>query len=142
MRGTVIPGHRVASGLNNNPKYPGGTLRMQLQFFKELGLDLSQYYLGTLNIQTSSTLKLIKPFKTFENVKWCEDPAETFSFIQILLECKGDKTEGLIYWPHPETKPFHFQDSKVVEVLTVFNDKIKYGDEVTVHILNEEARFE
>ncbi|CAL6080540.1 Conserved_hypothetical protein [Hexamita inflata] len=87
MRGVVIPGHRVASGLNNNPKYPGGTLRMQLQFFKELGLDLSQYYLGTLNIQTSSTLKLIKPFKTFENVKWCEDPAETFSFIQILLEC-------------------------------------------------------
>ncbi|CAL6080542.1 Conserved_hypothetical protein [Hexamita inflata] len=50
--------------------------------------------------------------------------------------------EGLIYWPHPETKPFHFQDSKVVEVLAVFNDKIKYGDEVTVHILNEEARFE
>ena len=47
---TIVQGHRVASGLNGNPRFPGGTLRMQLPFFAELGLDLSAFYPGTLNV--------------------------------------------------------------------------------------------
>jgi hypothetical protein len=27
---SIVQGHRVASGLNGNPRFPGGTLRMQL----------------------------------------------------------------------------------------------------------------
>ena len=84
--GTVVQGHRVASGLANDPKYPGGTLRMQLPFFKALGLDLTPYYLGTLNIATGKVFEPRHPWKTFQTVKWCEDPAETFSFFHATLE--------------------------------------------------------
>lgn len=41
FKATIIQGHRVASGLNGNPAFPGGTLRMQAPFFKARGLDLS-----------------------------------------------------------------------------------------------------
>jgi len=40
----IIQGHRVASGLNGNPDFPGGTLRMQMPLFKALGIDLSPYF--------------------------------------------------------------------------------------------------
>ena len=36
----IVQGHRVASGQNGNPLFPGGTLRMQAPFFQALGLDL------------------------------------------------------------------------------------------------------
>ena len=36
----IVPGHRVASGLNRNPRFPGGTLRMQAPFFLAVGFDL------------------------------------------------------------------------------------------------------
>lgn len=40
----IVPGHRVASGENGNPHFPGGTLKMQMPFFRALGLDLSVYH--------------------------------------------------------------------------------------------------
>ena len=50
VRARVVEGHRVASGRNGNPRFPGGTLRMQAPFFRELGLDLSAYHRGTINV--------------------------------------------------------------------------------------------
>ena len=32
----LLPGHRVASGQNGNPRFPGGTMRMQLPHFRAL----------------------------------------------------------------------------------------------------------
>lgn len=46
----IVPGHHVASGQNGNPLFPGGTLKMQKPFFQALGLDLSPYHVGTLNV--------------------------------------------------------------------------------------------
>ena len=46
----VVPGHRVASGQNGNPRFPGGTLRMQDPYFNAMGLDLGIYHKGTLNV--------------------------------------------------------------------------------------------
>jgi hypothetical protein len=43
---TIARGYQVASGANASPRFPGGTLRMQLPFFAALGLDLSRYHLG------------------------------------------------------------------------------------------------
>ena len=40
----IVPGHRVASGQNGNPLFPGGTLKMQTPFFQALGLDLSDLF--------------------------------------------------------------------------------------------------
>lgn len=43
--------------------------------------------------------------------------------------------QGLIYYPHPETKIGHFQDPAIVEVLvSSFIPQIHYGDRVTVEV--------
>ena len=77
---TIVQGHRVASGLNGNPLFPGGTMRMQLPFFKELGLDLSAFYPGTLNVSiTPLCYRVVKPKHTFRALKWHPtEPAEDF----------------------------------------------------------------
>ena len=53
IKGKIIPGYGVASGKGQDPRYPKGTLRLQYPFFKERGLDLGDYFLGTLNIDIS-----------------------------------------------------------------------------------------
>lgn len=35
--------------------------------------------------------------------------------------------DGLVYYPHPETKPEHFQVPGTLEVLTEFIDGLSYG---------------
>ncbi len=40
----VISGYGVASGKGNDPRYPEGTLLLQMPFFKERGLNLEQYF--------------------------------------------------------------------------------------------------
>ena len=54
-----VNGHGVASGIANTDPlrsaspYPQGTLAMQAPFFAALGLDLSAYWLGTLNLSVA-----------------------------------------------------------------------------------------
>ncbi|WP_294227342.1 hypothetical protein [Prosthecobacter sp.] len=76
----IVPGHRVASGLNENPKYPGGTVRMQLPHFAALGLDLGAFYPGTLNVSIAPfSYRIGRARHTFRQLKWHpEDPAEDF----------------------------------------------------------------
>ena len=50
VSGIIKSGHQVASGIAKNNPYEKGTVAMQLPFFRDLGLDLSDFYLGTLNI--------------------------------------------------------------------------------------------
>lgn len=49
LTGIVKSGHQVASGRAENSPYERGTLEMQLPCFRDLGLDLSTFYLGTIN---------------------------------------------------------------------------------------------
>jgi hypothetical protein len=58
VKGTIIPGYGVASGKGHDTRCPEGTLRLQYPFVKERGLDLGNYFLGTLNIN-------ISPFRHF-----------------------------------------------------------------------------
>lgn len=119
-RGKIIRGHRVASGLNGNPQFPGGTIRMQLPVFKDLGLDLGKFYPGTLNISFApNQYKVISPKLTFRDVIWHPaDPAEDFSFFDARLHLDGRQSvEGYVYHPHPDTKPRHFQAPDVLELL-------------------------
>ncbi|MEO0928977.1 MAG: hypothetical protein AAFY63_24355, partial [Cyanobacteria bacterium J06643_13] len=48
--GTVKAGHQVASGQATDSPYEQGTLEMQLPYFRALGLDLRDFFLGTLNV--------------------------------------------------------------------------------------------
>ncbi len=134
---TIIQGHRVASGLNGNPRFPGGTLRMQLPFFCELGLDLSGYHLGTLNVSIAPlSYRVVKPKWTFQNVKWHPtEPAEDFSFFDVLVH-RDDATpvNGLIYFPHPDTKPTHFQRPEVLELLLPWTTGLDYGGKVQLEV--------
>ena len=46
-----------------------------------------------------------------------------------------EKCGGYIYYPHPETKPEHFQPDDVLEViLAEFQDNLSYGDKVELEV--------
>lgn len=142
--GIVVPGHRVASGLAGNERYPGGTIALQKPFFAAAGFDIGGYYNGTLNVRTERRFRLVRPEFTAEAVRWCADPAETFSFVRCWLEgSSGKRVPGLVYYPHPETKPCHFQPNNVVEVLLErFEPGFEYGTPVQLEVAAGQAEFE
>lgn len=142
---TIVQGHRVASGLNGNPRFPGGTLRMQLPFFRDLGLDLSCYHLGTLNVSIAPlSYRVVKPKFTFRRVKWHpEDPAEDFSFFDVIVHRDDEPSvSGLIYFPHPETKPEHFQKPDVLELLLPWTAGLRYGCTIQLEVPCEQMLFD
>ncbi len=142
---TIVQGHRVASGLNGNPRFPGGTMRMQLPFFRELGLDLSGYHLGTLNVSIAPmSYCVVKPKWTFHALKWHPtEPAEDFSFFDVIVQ-RDDAApvSGLIYFPHPDTKPEHFQKPDVLELLLPWTEGLAYGTKIRLEVSVEQMRIE
>ena len=46
----ITRGHGIASGKTKDARFPGGTLSMQAPFFRDLGMDLSKFFTGTLNL--------------------------------------------------------------------------------------------
>jgi len=142
---TIIQGHRVASGLNGNPRFPGGTLHMQTPFFTALGLDLSGLHQGTLNVSISPRrYRVLQPAVTFRQVKWHPtEPAEDFSFFHFRLLRSGEApVSGWIYYPHPETKPEHFQQPDVLELWLPYVEGLHYGMPVTLEIPASEMTIE
>ena len=141
VRARVVEGHRVASGNNGNPRFPGGTLQMQTPFFQALGLDLTAFYRGTINVSIAPLkYRVGKARHTFRAVKWHPTaPAEDFSFFDVrLLRDGAEPVAGLIYYPHPETKPEHFQRDDVLELLLPFVGGIGYGTPLTLAIPAEQ----
>ena len=139
-----MQGHRVASGLNGNPAFPGGTIRMQMPFFKARGLDLAPYYPGTLNVSIAPLrYEVVRAPCTFEDVKWHPvDPAETFSFFHVnRILPDGSRVAGLVYYPHPETKPKHFQPPDMLELMFPKMDDAAYGSELDLEIDEKEIRL-
>lgn len=137
----IVPGHRVASGENGNPLFPGGTLRMQASHFRAHGLDLAAYHGGTLNVSIAPLrYRVVAPRETFRAVKWHPtEPAEDFSFFDVRLLRDGEPpVKGLIYYPHPDTKPTHFQKPDVLELLLPFVDGLAYGAAIRLEIPAEQ----
>jgi hypothetical protein len=133
----IVQGHRVASGQNGNPLFPGGTLKMQAPFFRKLGLDLSRFHGGTLNVSIAPRqYRVVTPRLTYRAVKWHPTEApEDFSFFDVRLFWDNlHPVEGLIYFPHPETKPTHFQAPDVLELLLPFVEGLAYGAEIRLEI--------
>lgn len=128
----MVPGYGVASGRSKNIHFPGGTLAMQLPFFEARGLDLNKFYRGTLNVSVAPrNYRILNPFLTFRQVKWHPtEPAEDFSFLEVRLTRGEEVFSGWIYYPHPETKPRHFQAPDVLELLLPFVPGISSGDRV------------
>jgi hypothetical protein len=133
IEGTVKAGYGVASGRAADPRFPGGTIAMQMPFFQAGGLDLTAYFPGTLNLAIAPhTYQILQAKQTFRNLKWSPtEPAEDFSFFDCLIQWQNHSPQpGLIYYPHPETKPEHFQAADVLEIITGAIAGLQYGDRV------------
>ena len=142
---TIIRGHRVASGLDGNPDFPGGTLRMQAHYFRKLGLDLASYYLGTVNVSLAPRrYRVVRAPWTFPLVKWHPvDPAETFSFFHVWrILPDGGRVAGLVYYPHPETKPKNFQPDDMLELMFPKMDDVSYGATLTLEVDSDELEID
>ena len=133
--GVIIRGHGVASGQGESP-YPRGTIAMQKPFFLALGLDLAPYFEGTLNIDiTPRGFAMRSPAITFRRVAWTSlHPPEDFSFSRCKIAAGGGEVEGLVYYPHPETKIRHFQNAAMIEVIAPHIDGLTYGDRVLLSL--------
>jgi hypothetical protein len=86
-----------------------------------LGSTLLLFHLGTLNVSISPlAYRVVKPRHTLTQVKWHPtEPAEDFSFFDVRVKRPGLHCgcTGFIYFPHPDTKPEHFQQPDVLELL-------------------------
>jgi hypothetical protein len=134
LTGVLVQGHQVAS--RPSAAYPYSSLEKQKPYFKKLGLDLSSYFNGTLNISIIPLeFAMTKPEFTFPLVEWTDlHPPETFSFSRCKVKFEGKEYAGWVYYPHPETKKTHFQNPSLIEVITYKIAKIEYGDGIELEI--------
>lgn len=133
----IVPGHQVASGSNQDPRFPGGTIRMQWPHFLERGLDLRSLHPGTLNVSLSPLrYEVLRPRHTFREVRWHPvEPAEDFSFLDLeVIREDGPPVQGWVYYPHPDTKPEHEQAPDVLELLLPWMEGLRYGDRLHLQI--------
>lgn len=49
---------------------------------------------------------------------------------------------GWIYFPHPETKPTHFQKSDVLELLLPWTEGLSYGGSIRLDVPEDQMVFE
>ena len=128
IEATVVRGHGVASGASGDPRFPAGTLALQFPIFARHGLDLSGFHPGTINLDIApASYEIMEARLTLTDIQWhpaC--PPETFSF----FDCQLGTTRALIYYPHPETKPEHFQSPTVLEILAPKIDNLAYGQKL------------
>lgn len=129
LQGIVTKGHGVASGRSSSSPYPQGSVAMQMPFFKSLGLDLSNCYIGTLNVSIApQRWHIVRPTHLFENVIWTNlHPAETFSFVRCNVIHQSQSIPAWLYYPHPETKAAHWQNASVMEIIAPRLEALAYG---------------
>ena len=134
-----MQGHQVAS--RPSAAYPYSSLEKQKTYFKERGFDLSPYFVGTLNISIAPLeFEMTKPEFTFPLVEWTDlHPPETFSFSRCKVKFEEKEYAGWVYYPHPETKKTHFQNSSLIEVITYEIVGIKYGDKLEIEVNSMEV---
>ncbi|MFZ3004887.1 MAG: hypothetical protein WA047_01840 [Phenylobacterium sp.] len=146
-QGRVGRGFQMASGGSvgqpGNP-FPASTVKMQAPFFRAAGLDLAAevpgLVWGTINVELGYGLRRATPDITVTDVDWTDGltgagriAPETFSFVRCRLIHAGRDYPGLIYLPHPETKPptnAHRYD--ILEVLTCRVEGLADGQPVAV----------
>lgn len=143
VEGVVVQGHRVASGTSSESPYPAGTISMQMPTFASLGVDLSAYHPATINVDISPLRFSMRRSATrLDNVRWCEEhPPETFSFSRCRVVYNETEHDGMVYYPHPDTKRKHFQGDNLLEVLAPLIPGLKYGARIAV-LVSDDVVFE
>jgi len=138
VHGRLAQGYHVASGPSAD--YPYGALDRQRPIFAARGLDLNDYFNGTLNVDIRPhTFQMVKPEFTFEHVEWTDmHPPEHFSFSRCKVIYRDTEYDGWVYYPHPETKLRNFQNPFLLEVIAKPIFGISYGDELDILVNHEE----
>lgn len=117
LNGIVVAGYGVASGRGKDARFPIGTIREQMPFFRARGVDLSPYFPGTLNVDLAPLVPAPSG-AVFDGVlRWRADIEERFLLSLAQVELGGRVHRGLWYYPDPLTKREHFQKDSVVELL-------------------------
>ncbi len=134
VKGVVVEGHGIASGRSGGPRFPGGSIALQSPHFLAAGVDLSGYHPGTINISIAPRrYEVRKAAHTLRKLSWLPDyPPEDFSFFDCRLTLSGRTVDGLVYYPHPETKPEFHQDPHVLEILAPFLEGLQVGDRIVL----------
>ena len=144
IRGKISRGHGVASGQSGDARYPGGTLKAQFEYFKARGLDLSPYYLGTINLDIAPfEYQIVNPKLFLEDVNWSDFiPAENFYFFDLKVYSGSAMHEGLVYMPDPATKVEHEQKKTVLELILPKIPNLRYGDQIEIEIPAAQMTFQ
>lgn len=138
LQASVTEGYQVASGNSTTDKrFPDGTIKMQIPFFKKEGFDFNEYFensfiYGTLNLEIKNySVHIAKPEYFFKNIMWTDLlPAENFYLSKAKLLYKNKFYKAIIYIPDPSTKVDHFQKSSTIEIIAEKITDINYGDKV------------
>ena len=140
VHGVVTRGHGIASGANPDSPYPTGSLEAQLPHFRNRGLDLTKFYLGTLNISIAPLrFSVTRPSYRFEHVDWSSaHPPETFLFSSCRVIFRSTCHDAWLYYPHPETKARHFQSESTMEVITQWIAGVTTGTHLEIDVNAEE----
>ncbi len=143
VKAIVKQGHGIASGKAKDPRYPKGTLKIQYQYFTQKGLDLSPYFLGTVNLDIAPYFfTILKPKYFLEDIHWSPFiPPENFYFFDVSLQINKNTYKGLIYMPDPATKAEHFQNPTIIELILPKIDGLKYGDAVIIEVNEEQIQL-
>ena len=143
LKARVIKGYGVASGQNGDKRFPGGTIFMQKEYFRALGLNIDRFFSATLNIDIAPySFEIINPKYFFKEVNWTEQlSAENFYFFDIKVKFQQSIYTGYIYMPDPETKEEHIQGKTTLELLLPKIENIKYGDEIEIEIPGEQMKI-
>lgn len=140
-KGVVVAGHGVASGRAGDSPFPSGTIALQAPHFAARGLDLTPFVPATVNLDLAPhRLRVRTPRWTFRDVEWTDvHGPETFSFVECTVRRGEEAHDGLVYLPHPETKPMHHQPSTVVELLLPRLPDLAAGETLEVAIPDDQA---
>lgn len=136
VRGEIKAGYGVASGKGKDKRYPEGTLSQQFRYFLKRGLDLSNYFMGTINLDISPcSYEIKKPKHFFKNIDWSNHiPPENFYFFDVSLHYRNKTYMGLVYMPDPATKENHIQKPNILELLFPKIDGLAYGAFVDIEL--------
>lgn len=142
LSGTVVPGHGVASGAAADSPHPAGTISLQLPHFAARGVDLSGLRPATINLDVGARVTIDRPTLTLTDVAWTDHhDAETFSFVRCFVKWAATTLFGYVYYPHPETKPAHFQADSVLELLMPDLPGLAYGNELSIEVPSGSISF-
>ena len=139
---SICHGHGIASKAST--RYPQGTIALQYPVFKEMGLDLSHCYGGTLNLSIApKNYKIITPKFNLKDVDWYPARGQTENF--LICDCAIKIGEGYIstyvYQPDPSTKIEYFDDPQALQIISPYIDGLDESKPIEIFLSSKQIEI-